>query len=93
MAATLLGSFELQVLSQALVGVMGGQFGIDPSPEDVGKAVLGIDPSALLPGLISGCKLTGQILAAVACRKGCGHGFRRRRGGSDQRPDAARRLR
>jgi hypothetical protein len=63
--ANIMGSFGLTVINLALVGVMGAQFGVDPPPDLVGKAVLGIDMAALLPGLINTWKLTGQILAAV----------------------------
>jgi hypothetical protein len=65
LAATYLGSFGLTAISLALVGVMGAQFGLDPPPDLVGKAVLGIDLAALLPGLINTWKLTDPILAAV----------------------------
>ncbi len=65
LAATFLGSFALSVMSLALVGVMGAEFGVDPPPDLISKAVLGIDMAALLPGLINTWKLTGVILAAV----------------------------
>jgi hypothetical protein len=65
LAATYLGSFGLTAISLALMGVMGAQFGLDPPPDLVGKAVLGIDMAALLPGLINTWKLTSPLLAAV----------------------------
>ena len=63
--STILGSFVLTALSLALVGVMGAQFGKDPPPDLIGKAVLGIDIATQLPGVINTWKLTGEILAAV----------------------------
>ena len=65
LASTFLGSFALSVMSLALVGVMGAQFGVDAPPDLIGKAVLGVDMAALLPGLINTWKLTNEILAAV----------------------------
>ena len=60
-----IGSLLLKALSMALVGVMGAQFGKDPPPDLIGKAVLGIDIATQLPGAINTWKLTVELLAVV----------------------------
>ena len=85
LAATFLGSFALSVMSLALVGVMGAEFGVDPPPDLISKAVLGIDMAALLPGLINTWKLTGVILAAVVAVADVVMGFAGRSGDPPQR--------
>jgi hypothetical protein len=45
--------------------VLGVQFGVEPPPDVVGNAVLGIGMAALLPGIINPIKLASIILAAV----------------------------
>jgi hypothetical protein len=62
---TYLGPALLSMLSIVQLFVLGVQFGVQPPPNVVGDAVLGIDMVALLPGMINPLKFASELLAAV----------------------------
>jgi hypothetical protein len=62
---TYLGPSLLSMLSIVQLFVLGIQFGIEPPPNVVGDAVLGIGMAVLLPGMINPIKFASVLLAGV----------------------------
>ena len=53
------------MLSIVQLFVLGVQFGVEPPPNVVGDAVLGIGMAVLLPGMINPIKFASVLLAGV----------------------------
>jgi hypothetical protein len=62
---TYLGPALLSMLSIVQLFVLGIQFGVEPPPNVVGDAVLGIGMAVLLPGMINPIKFASVLLAGV----------------------------